>query len=73
MSGAHMTLFPAVLAALKQRGAEGVVVFGGGIIPRDDQPILTERGFARIYTPGATTQEIVEWVETVVRPRAEAS
>jgi methylmalonyl-CoA mutase C-terminal domain/subunit len=73
MSGAHMTLFPAVLEALNKRGAGGVTVFGGGIIPKDDLATLTELGVAKIFTPGATTQEIVEWVETVVRPKAEAS
>src|SRR6187455_2379584 len=69
MSGAHMTLFPAVMQALKAKGADGVVVFGGGIIPKDDMPALTELGVAKIFTPGATTQEICEWVEQVVRPR----
>ena len=73
MSGAHMTLFPAVMEALKKRGADGVVVFGGGIIPKDDMPALTGMGVAKIFTPGASTQEIIEWVEQVVRPRAEAS
>ena len=73
MSGAHMTLFPAVMGALKAKGADGVVVFGGGIIPKDDMPALTEMGVAKIFTTGATTQEIVDWVEQVVRPRAEAS
>ncbi len=71
MSGAHMTLFPAVLDALKAKGAGDVLVFGGGIIPKDDLVELTKLGVAKIFTPGATTQEIVEWVETVVRPRAE--
>ena len=73
MSGAHMTLFPAVLEALKKRGAGGVTVFGGGIIPKDDLDSLTQLGVAKIFTPGASTQEIVEWVEQVVRPKAEAS
>jgi len=73
MSGAHMTLFPAVIDALKSRGAGDVVVFGGGIIPRDGLPELAKIGVAKIFTPGATSQEIVEWVEGVVRPKAEAS
>jgi len=73
MSGAHMTLFPAVIDALKSRGAGDVVVFGGGIIPKDDLPELAKIGVAKIFTPGATSQEIVEWVEGVVRPKAEAS
>jgi len=73
MSGAHMTLFPAVIDALKARGAGDVVVFGGGIIPKDDMPKLTELGVARVFTPGASTQEIIDWVETFLRPRVEAA
>jgi methylmalonyl-CoA mutase C-terminal domain/subunit len=69
MSGAHMTLFPAVIAALKARGADDVVVFGGGIVPKDDMPKLTEMGVAKVFTPGASTNEIVEWVETYLRPK----
>lgn len=71
MSGAHMTLFPAVIDALKQRGVGDVLVFGGGIVPKDDLPKLAEMGVARIFTPGASTQEIIHWVEEHVRPRAE--
>ena len=73
MSGAHMTLFPAVLDALKARGASDVCVFGGGIIPKDDLVKLAAMGVAKIFTPGASTQEIVEWVETVLRPRVDAA
>ena len=69
MSGAHMTLFPAVIAALKGRGAGDVVVFGGGIVPKDDMPKLTEMGVAKVFTPGASTNEIVDWVETYLRPK----
>ena len=69
MSGAHMTLFPAVIDALKSRGAGDVVVFGGGIVPKDDLPKLTEIGVAKIFTPGASTNEIVDWVETYLRPK----
>jgi methylmalonyl-CoA mutase C-terminal domain/subunit len=69
MSGAHMTLFPAVLDALKARGAGDVVVFGGGIVPKDDLPKLAELGVARIFTPGASTNEIVDWVEKELRPK----
>ena len=61
-SGAHMTLFPKVVRLLRERGAGDVVVFGGGIIPRDDVPKLAEAGVERIFTPGATTGEIVEWL-----------
>jgi methylmalonyl-CoA mutase C-terminal domain/subunit len=69
MSGAHMTLFPAVIDALKARGAGDVTVFGGGIVPKDDLPKLAEMGVARIFTPGASTNEIIEWVETSLRPK----
>ena len=69
MSGAHMTLFPAVLQALEARGAGDVVVFGGGIVPKDDLPKLEQMGVAKIFTPGASTNEIVQWVETVLRPK----
>ena len=69
MSGAHMTLFPAVMEALKQRGASDVVVFGGGIVPKEDLPKLEGLGVAKIFTPGASTNEIIQWVESFVRPK----
>lgn len=62
MSGAHMTLFPAVIKALKEQGAGDIVVFGGGIIPDDDMEELAKLGVAKIFKPGASTQEIGEWV-----------
>ena len=61
-SGAHMTLFPKVVALLRERGAGDIVVFGGGIIPADDIPALEVEGVERIFTPGATTTEIVGWL-----------
>ena len=61
-SGAHMTLFPRVVNLLREKGAGDVVVFAGGIIPKDDIPRLAEAGIERIFTPGATTGEIVEWL-----------
>ena len=66
LSGAHLTLFPRVVELLRQRGAEDVVVFGGGIIPEDDIAVLREAGVAQVFTPGATTSSIVEWVRTAV-------
>ena len=69
MSGAHMTLFPAVIEALKSRGAGDVTVFGGGIVPKDDLPKLSDMGVAKIFTPGASTHEIVDWVESYLRPK----
>jgi len=62
LSGAHMTLFRRVVELLRERDAEDVVVFGGGIIPADDFGPLAELGVAKIFTPGATTTEIVDWV-----------
>ena len=70
LSGAHMTLFPRVIELLKERDAEDVVVFGGGIVPEADIAKLHEMGVAKVFTPGATTAEIVEWVRQNV-PSAE--
>jgi len=71
MSGAHMTLFPAVLQALRDRGATDVVVFGGGIIPDEDAQTLKDQGVAAIFKPGTSTKDIVEWIERELRPRVE--
>ena len=70
LSGAHMTLLPAVIKALKHRGAEDVSVFGGGIVPQDDVPLLKQAGVREVFTPGASTQEIVDWIRNNVQPRA---
>jgi methylmalonyl-CoA mutase C-terminal domain/subunit len=72
MSGAHNTLFPAVIEALKSKGAEDVAVFGGGIIPEDDFARLEAAGVKKVFTPGTTLAEIVEWVRDHVAPRAAA-
>ena len=70
-SGAHMTLFPRVVSLLRDKGAGDVVIFGGGIIPKDDIPRLAEAGIEKIFTPGATTGEIVAWLnERLERERA---
>jgi len=65
-SGAHMTLFPRVVELLRERDAGDVLVFGGGIIPRDDIAALKEKGIAEIFTPGATTTAIVDWIRSHV-------
>jgi isobutyryl-CoA mutase small subunit len=62
LSGAHLTLFAEVMSLLKAKDATDIIVFGGGIIPDDDIPLLEEMGVARIFTPGTTTHEIVQWV-----------
>ncbi|WP_328342609.1 cobalamin B12-binding domain-containing protein [Streptomyces violaceus] len=72
LSGAHNTLFAAVIELLEERDAADILVFGGGIIPEADIPLLKERGVAEIFTPGATTTSIVEWVRTNVRQPAGA-
>jgi methylmalonyl-CoA mutase C-terminal domain/subunit len=72
LSGAHMTLFRKVLDLLDERDARDILVFGGGIIPDADIPLLEEMGVAKIFTPGATTREIVDWVDTTLRGRITA-
>jgi methylmalonyl-CoA mutase C-terminal domain/subunit len=66
LSGAHLTLFPAVINLLREQGAADVIVFGGGIIPAADVPTLTAAGVARVFHPGARTQDIAEWVISAV-------
>lgn len=61
MSGAHNTLFPAVIAELQRRGGGEIPVFGGGIIPQDDIPGLLSAGVRRVFSPGTPLQEIVDW------------
>ena len=73
MSGAHMTHFPAVRAALDARGAKEVVLFGGGIVPDEDAAALKGIGVAAIFTPGTSTQAIVEWIERELRPRVDGA
>jgi methylmalonyl-CoA mutase C-terminal domain/subunit len=72
-SGAHMTLFPRVVRLLRERGADDVLVFGGGIIPSDDVPRLQEAGVERIFTPGTPTGEIVAWLRDRLGERASAA
>ncbi len=64
LSGAHMTLFERVMQLLRDRGADDIVVFGGGIIPEADIQALAKIGVAMVFTPGATTHDIVSWVRT---------
>ncbi len=62
LSGAHNTLFPAVLAELASRDAADIQVFGGGIIPDDDIPGLLQAGVGAVFGPGSTIEEIVAWI-----------
>lgn len=69
LSGAHMTLFPAVVELLKKEQSEDIIVFGGGIVPKDDVIKLKELGVKEIFLPGASTKDIVEWVRNNVPVR----
>ncbi|MGN6574151.1 MAG: cobalamin B12-binding domain-containing protein [Nocardioides sp.] len=71
LSGAHMTLFKKLIELLDARDARDIVVIGGGIIPEDDIPLLKELGVAQVFTPGATTTEIVAWVRDNVQDSSE--
>ncbi len=62
LSGAHMTLFKRLVELLAERDASDIVLFGGGIIPEEDIPLLEELGVAKVFTPGASTGEITGWV-----------
>ena len=69
LSGAHNHLFPKVVQLLQEKGAGDIQVFGGGIIPKEDIAHLKEEGIKELFTPGASTKEIVEWVRGNVKPR----
>lgn len=66
LSGAHMTLFPAILEELKKQGAEDILLFGGGIIPDDDKETLEKMGVAKVFTPGAPTEEAIAFLKDAV-------
>ncbi len=70
LSGAHRYLFPAVKKLLVEKGADDIVVVGGGIIPDQDLQGLYDAGIVKLFTPGATLESIVEWINTNVKPRA---
>ncbi|MHB1418109.1 MAG: cobalamin B12-binding domain-containing protein [Bacillota bacterium] len=63
LSGAHMHLFPPIVELLREKGAADILVVGGGVIPEDDIPYLKENGIAEIFTPGASTKKIVEYIK----------
>ncbi|MGB2769774.1 MAG: methylmalonyl-CoA mutase, partial [Candidatus Zixiibacteriota bacterium] len=69
LSGAHMTLFPRVKELLKEKGAEHVLLFGGGIIPKEDVEKLQKIGVGMLFTPGTTTTEAIEYVRKAVGER----
>jgi methylmalonyl-CoA mutase C-terminal domain/subunit len=72
LSGAHMTIFPAVIELLRSKNAGDIKVFGGGIIPQDDVPKLKEKGVSELFLPGTSTVTAVEWIRANVKPRAAA-
>ena len=72
LSGAHMTLVPRIVELLREQGAEDVLLTVGGTIPADDIPELKELGVAEVFTPGAPTQAIIDFIRENVGPRAAA-
>ena len=70
LSGAHNTLLPRVCQLLKEKDADDIMVFGGGVIPDDDIPGLKDAGLKEVFTPGSSTEDIVKWVRDNVHPRA---
>jgi methylmalonyl-CoA mutase, C-terminal domain len=72
LSGAHLTLFPRVMEEMRTRGLDDVLVFGGGVIPNADVPVLKEQGVAAIFTPGSSLKEICSWLETELDKREDA-
>jgi methylmalonyl-CoA mutase C-terminal domain/subunit len=67
LSGAHLALFPKVVQILKEKGAEDIIVFGGGIIPVDDIPVLKKAGIREIFQPGASTEDIIKYINENVK------
>jgi methylmalonyl-CoA mutase C-terminal domain/subunit len=73
LSGAHMTIFPAVIDLLRAKDAPDIKVFGGGIVPQDDVPRLKAQGVAELFLPGTSTTTVVDWIRANVRPRGAAA
>ncbi|MDP2600102.1 MAG: cobalamin B12-binding domain-containing protein [Deltaproteobacteria bacterium] len=67
LSGAHNFLFQRIHELLKEKGATDIMVFGGGIIPEEDMPKLKKAGVAKVFLPGATTEEVVQWVKNNIK------
>jgi methylmalonyl-CoA mutase C-terminal domain/subunit len=67
LSGAHNNLFPKVVQILKEKGAEDILVFGGGIIPIDDIPGLKKLGVREIFQPGASTEDIIKYIQETIK------
>ena len=69
LSGAHNTLFPAVMRLLREKGGDDIAIFGGGIIPDDDKPVLAKLGVQGIFGPGTNTETIVAHIHEMLRPK----
>lgn len=69
LSGAHMTLFPAILDEMKKRGADDILLFGGGIIPDEDIEELEKMGVAKLFTPGAPTEDTINYLRKAVESK----
>jgi methylmalonyl-CoA mutase C-terminal domain/subunit len=69
LSGAHMTLFPAVLKLLKEKEAEHILLFGGGIIPKEDVAKLSKMGVGKLFTPGAPTTKAIQYIKDEIPKR----
>ena len=67
LSGAHLALFPKVVELLKEKGADDIIVFGGGIVPADDIPVLKKTGIREIFQPGASTEDIIKYIKQTVK------
>lgn len=73
LSGAHEHYFRAIIELLKQKKAEDIIVFGGGVIPEDDIPALIEMGAGAIFGPGASTSVCIDWIEKAVEEKRKAA
>lgn len=71
LSGAHMTLFPAIMNLLREKKADHIILFGGGIIPDEDVAALEKMGVAKLFTPGATTEEAIKYLREAVAGRSQ--
>ena len=69
LSGAHNYLFPKVIELLREQKADDIAVFGGGIVPEEDIPGLKEAGVMEVFTPGASTDSVIQWVRQNIKPR----
>jgi methylmalonyl-CoA mutase C-terminal domain/subunit len=67
LSGAHNHLFPKVVELLKEKGADDMLIIGGGVIPEEDIPFLKERGMAEIFTPGTPTSNVIEYIKSKIK------